>query len=410
MLTDVEIDNLIQPFADRQKLLEDYVIKIIADRVKSIGTMLPSDIHKLERIYRTGADVKAINKAIADMTGLQVKDIKKLIKNVAGDVYEDAKPYYDYRHITQIPIAQNMALQRTINAISWQTERSFKNLSNSKMIGFVIRDRKHPKKLKFYNAADTYKTIVDEAIQASQNGTIDYNTAMRNTIKQLSQSGLKTITWESGYKQRMDTVVKRNILDGIRQISLKIMQLVGDQFGSNGYEITVHHNPAPDHAPFQGHIFSERQFERLQSNKKFKDIKGNKFPAQKRIIGQYNCKHFAYPLVLEGAVPTYTDEQLQEILDENEKGVTLPNGKHLTGYEVTQKENELALKVRQLKDEQMTAQEAGDIEGAKMYQAKVTKAIKAYNAFNKIVKQQMPSLSPRKDKMRVTGYKKISTK
>ena len=183
MLSDLDIDNLIQPFENRQKAIEDYVIKVIAERVNEIGKMLPSDIHKLERLYRTGSDVKTINKMIAKLTGLQEKDIKRLIKEVAQDVYIDAKPYYDYRQIPQLPLSQNSALQTVISAISAQTQKEFRNLSNTKMIGFMIRDRKHPNRIKFYNVEETYKTIVDEAIQAVQSGVIDYGTAMRRTLQ-----------------------------------------------------------------------------------------------------------------------------------------------------------------------------------------------------------------------------------
>ena len=409
MLSDIDIDNLIKPFTDRSKVIEDYIVKIIAQRIKEIGTMKPSDIRKLERLYKTGSDVKAINEEIARITGPQVKDIKKLIKEVAADSYADAKPYYDYRHIAQIPLSQNVELQNVIVATALQTQKTFKNLSNSKMLGFVIRDMKKPKKLKFYTAEETYKSVVDEAIQAAQSGVIDYNTAMRRTLKQLNSSGLRKIYWDSGYTQRADSAIQRNILDGIRQINQWIHILTGKKFGADGYELTAHHAPAPDHAPFQGHMFTERQFKRLQKNKSFKDINGNHFPAQRRIIGQWNCKHFAYPIIIGVSHPKYTDEELQDILDENEKGVTLPNGKHVTLYELTQIQNAKALKVRQMKDGQIMAKEAGNMELAKEYQAKVNKYTKEYNAFNKYVGEQA-NISSRPDKLTVSGYKKISTK
>ena len=409
MLSDLDIDNLIQPFENRQKAIEDYVIKVIAERVNEIGKMLPSDIHKLERLYRTGSDVKTINKMIAKLTGLQEKDIKRLIKEVAQDVYIDAKPYYDYRQIPQLPLSQNSALQTVISAISAQTQKEFRNLSNTKMIGFMIRDRKHPNRIKFYNVEETYKTIVDEAIQAVQSGVIDYGTAMRRTLKQLNSSGMRRVYWESGYSQRMDTAVRRNILDGVKQINQQANIVVGEQFGADGMELTAHELPAPDHAPFQGHQFKNIEYNKLQNNKSFVDTKGNRFPAQERIIGQWNCKHFAYPIILGVMKPTYTDKQLQGILDRNEKGMTLANGQHLTGYEATQYQNKLALKVRQAKDGQMMAMEAGDMDLAREYQARVTRYTKNYNAFNKLAQSQM-QLSDRRDKLTVSGYRRISMK
>lgn len=409
MLSDRDVDELIKPFTDRQQKLEDYVVKVIADRVNEIGTMLPSDLHKLERLYKSGSDVRSINEAIAVATSMQVKQIKKLIKAVAADAYFSVKPYYDYRRKAFIPLEENTPLMRVVNAISRQTQNTYKNISNSKVVGFVIRDKKRPTKTKFYNATETYQTVIDEAIQAVQSGVVDFNSAMRKTMKQLGESGMKAAAWESGYTQRMDTVVKRNILNGIQQVNQEVATITGEQFGADGVELTAHQFPAQDHAPFQGHIFTNEEYAKLQNHEAFQDIKGNKYPAQERIIGQFNCRHFAYPLVVETAKPTFTDEQLQDILDQNEKGVTLSNGKHLTGYEVTQKQNELALKVRQYKDMQMLAQESGDEVLAKQCQVKVNQATKVYNMFNRQVASQL-DLSARKDKLRVTGYRRISTK
>ena len=409
MLLDTDIDELMQPFMDRQQSLENYVVQVIAKRVKEVGTMSKSDLHKLERLYRTGSDVQAINEAIATTTGLQVRDIKKLIRYVAANAYSYVKPYYDYRHKTFIPLDRNIPLMRVVNAISRQTQGACKNLSNSQVVGFMIRDRKRPSKMRFYNAADAYKSIIDEAIQAVQGGVIDYGTAMRNTMKQLGQSGLQTAVWESGYHQRLDVAVKRNILNGVQQINQQVALITGEQFDADGVELTAHEFPAPDHAPFQGRMFEMAEYEKLQNHEAFKDTKGHRYPAQKRIIGELNCRHFAYPVVLETAKPTFSEKQLNDILKRNEKGATLPNGQHLTAYEVTQKQNQLALKVRKLKDMQVMAQQAGNEALAKEYQSKVNTATKVYNLFNKQVGSQI-GLSDRKDKLRVTGYKRISTK
>lgn len=409
MLSEYDIEDLIKPFEERQRELEEYVIKIISERVNEIGHMLPSDIYKLQRLYETGSDVKKINKAISRMTGIQEKKLKELIKQVALDAYIDVKPYYDYRHKPFIPLSENNPLIKMVEAISRQTRKELKNLSNTSMIGFLIRDRKHPKKFKFYDAADTYRTVIDEAIQAAQSGVIDYGTAMRRTLKQLNNSGMRRIYYESGYSQRMDTAVKRNILDGIRQVSQGVRIITGEQFGADGVELTAHAYPAPDHAPFQGHQFRNSEWEALQNNKPFKDVDGNKFPAQERIIGQWNCRHMAYPIIVGVTKPTYSKKELSDILRRNEKGVTLSDGTHLTGYEVLQKQNEIAVKVRRAKDGQIMAREAGDEELAKQYQRSVNKYTKQYNAFNKMYASKL-GISERRDKMTVSGYRKISVK
>lgn len=403
MLSNLDIDNIIQPFIDRQEALEAYVIQTIANRVKSIGKMTPSDIHKLERLYVYGSDVQAINDAIALNTGLQVQDIKRMIKEVSLDVYEEAKPYYDYRRKPFIPMQKNERLRKTLVGIANNTSNTYKNLSNSKATGFILSDMKHPGKKRFFNMVETYQRVIDEAIQSVQTGTIDYGSAMRKTLKELNESGVKQITWDTGYVQDIDAAVKRNILDGIKQTAQAVHEETANQFGADGYELTAHPMPAPDHAPFQGHLFTKEEYEKLQTNKPFKDIEGRQFPAQKRIIGQWNCRHFAYPIIIGVSRPKYTTKELDKWLDENEEGVTLPNGKHVTLYEATQYQNHLALKVRKAKQGVMMAKEADDMELARMYQVKVNKYTNEYKYFAKYT-----GLEFRMDKLTVPGYKRIA--
>ena len=240
MLSDEAIEKLIQPILQRQQNISLYVIKIIAQRIKQIGTLLPSDIKKLEQLLKYGGDVKKINAEISLQTGLQIRDIKAIIKGVAKDAYEYAKPFYDYRHKSYIPFNENTRLQRMIKAVGKITADSYVNLSNSKATGFLIRDMKNPDILKFQSIKDTYKSVVDEAIQASQQGVVDYNTAIRKTLKQLTNSGIRRVAWESGYTQRLDVALKRNIIEGIRNINREVQIITGEEFGADGIEIDAY--------------------------------------------------------------------------------------------------------------------------------------------------------------------------
>ena len=404
MLSEDALENLMSPIITRQENINNYVIQLIAKRVKEIGELKPSDIHKLERVLKMGGDVRQINAELAKCTNLQVADIKKLIRVVALDAYLDAKPYYDYRHKSFIPFAKNDALQRILRAVEAQTANEYINLSKSQ--AFMIRDLKNPQILKPTSISKTYQSVIDEAVQATQSGVIDYNTAMRRTMKQLAESGIRYVTYntESGkrYTQRLDTAVRRNLLDGIRAINQGVQDEVGKQFNADGKEITVHENSAPDHEPIQGHQFTNAEYAKLQNAEPFQDILGNKFLPVKRAIGTLNCRHFTYSIIVGVTKPNFTPEQLQANIDRNHKGYTLPNGKHLTLYECTQLQRKLETQVRQAKDGQIMAREMGDMDLARQYQAKINKYTNAYNRFS-----DNCGLSRKPIKMAVSGYRKI---
>lgn len=406
MLSEDALNNLIQPIIARQEAISNYIIQQIAKRIKEIGTVLPSDMHKLERLLAMGGDVRLINEELARLTYLQETDIKQILKTVARDAYLDTKPFYDYRQKPFIPFKDNTPLQRQLKAITRITLNSTgMNLSNSQATGFLIRDMKHPGLLKFQSIDDTYRSVMDEAIQATQSGVIDYGTAMRRTLKQLTDSGLRKMSWDSGYTQRLDTAVKRNLLDGVREINQAVQDITGEQFGADGKEITVHANSAPDHEPIQGHQFTNEEWEHLQNNEPFTDVNGVSFEAIERAIGTLNCRHFAYSILVGVSKPVYTQKQLQEMIANNHKGYTLPNGKHLTMYECTQRQRKMETDIRRAKENQMTCKAAGDMDGVKRYQAKIHDLMSSYNSFSKAC-----GLRLKPKNIYVEGYKKVSTK
>jgi len=402
MLSENALENLMQPIIERQEAISNYVIEVIAKRVREIGHLLPSDVYKLERLLKSGVDVKKINEELARLTDLQEKDIKKLIKEVALDSYIDTKPYFDYRLKPFIPYAENKALQTVVKAVENATLGTYKNMSNAQ--AFMIRDLKNPKVLKPTKIAKTYQTVIDEAIQASQSGVLDYNAAMRRTMKQLADSGIRYVTYdaESGrrYTQRLDTAVRRNLMDGIRAINQGVQDEVGKQYGADGKEITVHAMSAPDHEPIQGHQFTNEEYDKLQNGEPFEDLTGEKFDAIDRPIGMWNCKHFTYSIICGVNKPNFTKAQLKKLAAENKKGYTDKSGKHYSKYECTQKMREMETEIRRHKDRYLALKESGDEDGMKEEKAIITKLHKQYKSFC-----QASGITPQMGRARVPGYK-----
>lgn len=407
MLSEDAIEKLVQPIVERQTAINNYVIQLIAKRIKEIGKLKPSDVYKLQRLMAMGSDVQQINEELARLTNLQVSDIKTLIREVAIDGYTMAKPFYDYRHTAFIPFDQNKNLQNIMKAVQKETVDTYLNMSKS--TAFMIRDLKNPKILKPTSISKAYQSIMDEAIQSVQSGVTDYGSAMRRTLKQLNNSGLRYVNYrpESGgmYTQRLDSAVRRNLLDGVRAINQGVQDEVGKQIGADGKELSVHAMSAPDHEPVQGHQFTNEEYEKLQSSLPFKDVQGRNFAAIERHIGQYNCHHFAWSIIIGVNKPNYTDKQLEELKKRNNAGYTLPNGKHLTLYECSQKMRDMETAIRRAKEGQLMAQDAGDDDLAKQYAAKASQLSKEYKAFAKEcgLKADMTRCS-------VPSYKRISLK
>ena len=383
MLNDSQIENLIKPFVDRQIALEQYIINTIAKRVGEIGTLSKTDVYRLQQLYKIGSSAKSITKEIADVLNMQEKATKSMIKDVAIKTYTDAKPFYDYRHKTQIPYEKNTRLQRSVNATAKQTADTFKNLSNSKATGFYIRDAKNTTRLKFQSVTETYQSVVDEAVQAVQTGLLDFDTAMRRTMKQLVDSGYRRAYWDSGYSRRLDSTVRMNILGGIRQINQQVQLQIADEIKADGIELSAHSFSAPDHEPIQGHIFTIKEFDKMQNEMDFEDVSHNKFPSMRRPIGEWNCKHFIQAVVIAKHTPTWSLQELEELKQANAKGYTLKNGTHLSMYECTQVQRRYETDIRYAKEGYMMAKESDNEKLMEYYETRINKLNREYSQFSK---------------------------
>ena len=154
-----------------------------------------------------------------------------------------------------------------------------------------------------------------------------------------------------------------NLSDGLNELSQKQQELIGNQFDYDGYEISVHENPAEDHADVQGHIFTIEEYNKLNNfgeatdvNGKFIDIH-NKY-GDFRQIGTLNCYHEVFTIVIGVSKPRYTQKELNKINADNKKGFEF-EGRHYTNYEGTQLQRKLELEIRKNEEERLILKAGG---------------------------------------------------
>ena len=72
-----------------------------------------------------------------------------------------------------------------------------------------------------------------------------------------------------------------------------------------------------------------------------------------RRIGTLNCGHSAHPIILGVSPPQYSPEELEQMRQMNETGITY-NGRHYTGYAATQRQRRLEAAMRRQKRMQLS--------------------------------------------------------
>ena len=212
--------------------------------------------------------------------------------------------------------------------------------------------------------------MVNKATIAVQTGALDYDTAIRNEVKRLSDAGISVVEWESGYHRRLDSSIRMNVMEGVRQMNQEILNEAGEKF-ADGVEISAHDRPAPDHADIQGKQYTKEEYEKLNAS-------------LKRPIGTLNCMHIAFPIIYGVTKPSYTDEELRTMKEHANEKYTW-QGKELNGYECTQKQRQYETEIRKAQDREKALRAAGDNVGADLEHQKAVALRKEYKAFSEHV-------------------------
>lgn len=355
------------------------VVNVICSRLESIGELSYTDAIKLANLSRTN-DLKAINKILADATDKSAEEIDKIVEDASKKNKTLAEQFYKYRGM------QNTVETATLLAIKERAKKSMKrdvlNLANTS--AFVIRGKKK-------SIQKAYNEAVNKGIFATQQGLTDYNTAIKQTVKQLADSGLRTVDFASGYSRRLDSQVRMNILDGMRQFNMDYRNQQGEEFGADGVEVDAHGLCAKDHLPVQGRQYSKIVFAQLQES-------------LDRPIGTMNCHHITRPIIMGISKPTYSNEDLQRMEYYSNEPVTYTdkrgNEHTISRYEASQRQRVQETNIRRLKDERNAYKQYGNDLAVKQTEKKIRENTKYYNKLSSEV-----GLTPKRNRLQVAKIK-----
>ena len=400
MLNNEQEEKLVQILIDRINALNEDILTIIGNRIKQIGELTPTQVHQIQQMLMYYTDINTIVQKLAEVTNMNVNDIYNMFEYSAKTNQDFARQFYKARGISYIPYTKNKALKEQIRAIAKITAKEYVNISRTSAIGYTVKDLKG--NLVFKDISSTYKDIIDKAILNAGQGKTTYQQEMRNAIKQIGQSGLKTLDYESGRSVRLDSAIRQNTLEGLRTLTNQIQQQFGEEFGADGVEVSHHINSAPDHIDtVDGKQFSLNG-DRVVNGKLYKDFNtvNNSLDRQ---VSTLNCRHYIFSIVLGVNKPQYTDKQLEEDKKKNKQGFDF-EGKHYSNYEGEQLQRLIEREIRKQKDIQILAKSSGDKELTLQSQTKITQLTTKYKQLCNV--SGLPNQL--KTRASIVGYKRIN--
>ena len=345
------LDAMPEELAELYRGLEDTLLTEICSRLKLRDELNEVTVQDIKALRAHGIDLKEIKKAIQKAAGISEQKLKKLL----DDVVERNQQYYtnviDLAHITQ---PETLVSIEDTWAIYQQTKRDLRNITRS--MGFLVDNGRT-----MLPPAKAYQWALDNAVMQVQSGAINYNQAIKTAVKQLADSGLKVVDYESGHHDSIDVAARRAVMTGVSQICAKYTEQSAEYLETPYFEVSAHSGardkpgPSPwsSHKDWQGKVYSIRTGDIYLS---IYDACG--LGAVDGLEGA-NCRHRRYPWVEGVSERTYTDEQLQHIDD----GLGCEyDGKKYTAYESTQMQRRIERTIRKQK-RLKTAYEAAGLTG-----------------------------------------------
>lgn len=363
------LDALPEELAELFRALEITLLDEICSRLKLADQLNEVTVQDIRAFRSHGIDIKSIEEAISKTAGIS----KQKLNSLLNDVIERNQKYYteviDLAHVTQ---PETLVDAATVDAIKRQTHDTFRNLTAS--MGFLVGNT-------MLKPARAYQWALDNAEMQIQSGAISYNQAIANVVKQLADSGLKIVDYESDHRDHIDVAVRRAVMTGVNQICAKYTEQSAEYLETPYFEVSAHagarDKPGPSpwssHKDWQGKVYSIRA--------------GDIYPSIYEVCGLgavdglegANCRHRRNVWVEGVSERTYTDEQLEQIDDD--LGCEF-DGKKYTAYEATQMQRRVEREVRKLKREKAAYNAAGLREDETAVNIRLRRLNAKYKAFS----------------------------
>ena len=305
-----------------EKLMSDLDSRIMEDiirRIKINSEITRSADWQISRLIEMGESDKFIKEQIQQALKLSDAEIDDLYTKAYESEYIRNKSLYEAVGRSQIPFGKNKELQNIIQSVTSQTKKDMVNITQS--LGFAIDING---RTVFTPLSTYYQKILDDSVFGIINGTFDYNSTLKRTVKEMVRSGIRTVDYKTGWSNRIEVASRRAVITGVSQITGKVNEQMAAELGTDKYEVSWHGTARPSHQEWQGKVFS---MDELKSVCGLGEVDG--------LCGA-NCRHSYSPFIEGISERTYSDKELAE-MNAKENETTKYGGKYYTSYEATQR-------------------------------------------------------------------------
>lgn len=330
MFTPTEIEALPSAMEQLYRSLQLNIMSDLTERLKANGEEITSAADwQINRLYELGVSKDEIDSLIQSTLDVSDDEIDRIYDEVVKSGYARNEELYTGKGKEYIPYAENKQLQQLVKAVKNQTKSEYRNITGS--LGFAVRNADNT--LSFTPLADFYQRTLDNGLMQIASGAVDYNTVLKRAVKAMTDSGLRTVDYASGWSNRVDVAVRGALMTGFNQVVAKVNEDNAEQLGTEYFEVSYHRGARPAHQVWQGRVYSKKELETVCGLGTVTGLCGA------------NCYHSYSPFMKGIDTPTYSDEELDH-RNEEENAPKEYNGKQYTAYEAQQRQRRLETAMR----------------------------------------------------------------
>lgn len=354
MFTPTEIEALPSAMEQLYRSLQLNIMSDLTERLKANGEEITSAADwQINRLYELGVSKDEIDSLIQSTLDVSDDEIDRIYDEVVKSGYARNEELYTSKGKEYIPYAENKQLQQLVKAVKNQTKSEYRNITGS--LGFAVRNPDNT--VSFTPLAKFYQDTLDNGLMQIASGAFDYNTVLKRVVKTMTDSGLRSVEYSSGWSNRVDVAARRALMTGFNQVVAKVNEDNAEQLGTEYFEVSYHRGARPTHQVWQGRVYSKKELETVCGLGTVTGLCGA------------NCYHSYSPFIKGVDKPTYSDEELDR-MNEEENTPKEYNGRQYTAYEAQQRQRQLetAMRADRQKIELLTQGGADDdtITGAKV--------------------------------------------
>jgi len=370
-ITPEYLDAAPEPIAIAMRELEKDILREICSRFKLTGELNEVTINDIRALRARGLDMETIERMIAKHS----KETLPQVQEALDRVVEYNQKYYN-ELASKASVAEPLfwVTAADIAQIQSQTLDGYRNITRS--LGFALQTNG---KVTFQSIAKAYQAALDKAEVKMQSGAFTLQQSLEDAVRELADSGIYTIDYATGHRDRADVAARRAIFTGLNQLTSKYTETAAETLETDLYEITAHRGARDkgtgwkNHKAWQGKVYSTKD--------------GSKYPNIYKVCGLgavdglegANCRHHRHAFLEGVSERVYTDDELANI----DPPPVEFEGRTYSAYEATQMQRKIERTVRKLERRRAAYNAAGMTGKEEQTGIRIRRLKKEYREFSR---------------------------